>query len=284
VAQSAPGTLYSAKVSNSNSTSPSDANSTPQITIRASNPTTGQQLSSSEIPAKTVSNANTAVEATPKSTATDSGERLTGLTTLSDGTLVKTSVSSSQDGDVTRLVFTDPKTSKTTDTLKVSGFSNDNSTVESILATKNDTLLGIISLNEGVLPFDLGTIDRKTGKVSNSNAAGLPKLDSNRRYSNLTQAADGTIYATSLGREGATKLVRIDLTNKSVTTVVELSYNNNPLSNDLLSLTISPSGQFYALANPNYEATNSLFTVDTRTGVLSRVRELDAEQITFSRS
>ncbi|MBO3463432.1 hypothetical protein, partial [Aetokthonos hydrillicola] len=197
VAQSAPENLYGASVSTNNTTS--NINTTPNISIKKSNVTTGQQLSTSEVPSTSVSNASTPVETTNKSTSTQPSDRLTGLTSLSDGTLAKTSVSSSKEGNVTQLIVTDPNTSKTTKTLKLSGFSNKNSTVESIVATKNDTLLSIISLNQGVTPFDLGTIDRTTGKVSDSNAAGLPKLDSQRRYSNLAQAQDGTIYATSLG-------------------------------------------------------------------------------------
>ena len=282
-AQSSPETLYSASVSSTSVVS--NTNTTPPITVKSSNVTSGQQLTNFAVPSTTVSTPNTPVETTPKATSTQPNTRLTGLTSLSNGTLAKTTVSSSKNGDVTQLIFTDPTTSKTVNTLKVSGFPNNNSTVESLLAPKNtNNLIAIISLNQGIPPFDLGAIDPTTGKITTSSSAGLPTLNSSQRYSNLTQASDGTIYATNLGREGTTYLVRVDLANRSVTRVVQLSYNNKPLNSDLLSLAVSSSGQLYALANPNHESTNSLFIVDIKSGVLSFVRQLDAQQITFSHS
>ncbi|MBR8835099.1 MAG: hypothetical protein DSM106950_13965 [Stigonema ocellatum SAG 48.90 = DSM 106950] len=274
-------TLYSVRVSKLNSIS-DPVNTTPQIILKSSNVTTGQELLNSEIASTTVSNVSTAVETVEKSISTQPSERLTGVTTLSDGTLVSTSVLSSKSGNVTRLSVTNPNTSQTTNSLKVSGFPNNNSTVESLLSTKDNKLIGVISLNEGTPPFDLAIIDRATGKVTLSTEAGLPRLASGRRYSNIVQSPDGKIYATTLGKEGVTTLVQVDMANKSINKVVQLSYNNKPLANDLLSLAISSSGQFYALANPDHGSTNSLFTVDVKTGVLTFVKPLDAEQITFS--
>ncbi len=284
VAQSPP-TIYAVSVSNPNpqvSSFVTAAKSTPALTVKTADVTPSQNIISSvTVATTTVSNANTPPEVVPKASSLEPQERLTGLTTLSNGTVVNTSVLNSPNGDVTRLIFIDPKSSRVQNSLIVSGLPNNNSTVESLAAIKNDTLLSVISLNAGVPPFTLGTIDRTTGKVTSGSAAGLPSLNSSRRYSNLAQAPNGTIYATTLGREGATTLVTVDLANQSINTVVKLSYNNKPLSNDLLSITISPTGQIYALANPTYAATNSLFTVDQKTGVLTLMKPFDAEQITF---
>jgi hypothetical protein len=279
VAQSSSGTLFSATVSSPSN--PSNPNLTPAISVQSFNVTSGQQLVNIGVPSTTVSNSSTPVDLTPKSTSTELPARLTGLTTLSDGTLAKTTVSSSQNSDVTQLIITNPTNSQVVRTVNLTGLPN-NGTVESILAPKNNNnLLAVISLNGGIPPFQLGTINPTTGQVTDSTNAGLPALNPNPRYSNLTQASDGTIYGTTLGREGTTYLVRINLSNNSITRVVQLSYNGKPLSNDVLSLAFSPSGQLYALANPNYQSTNSLFAVNIQTGVLSPIRQLNAEQITF---
>ncbi|MBR8833094.1 MAG: hypothetical protein DSM106950_03365 [Stigonema ocellatum SAG 48.90 = DSM 106950] len=283
VAQSQP-ILFSVGVSTSNFIADDVPSLTPQLTLTSSNVITGQQISNSEILPTTVHNIGTPIETVIKSIFTEPEEVITGFDSLFNGTLVKTSVLRSNDGNVTRLIFTDPQSSQTINTLIVSGFSTDNSTVESLLVTPENNFIGIISLNEGTPPFDLATIDGTTGKVTSSTASGLPQLEPDKRYGNLAQAPDATIYATTLGREGATTLVRVNLSDNSINPVVQLSFNDQSLSNDLLSLTVSSSGQVYALANPNHEAINSLFTVDVNTGVLTFVRQLDAEQITFPRS
>lgn len=266
-------------------------NNTPAISLISSDLVSGRDISSVELPSITVDNINTTVETVAKAATSVLRERLTGLTTLSDNTLVIASVSTSRNGNVTRLVFTDPKSSRPQNSLKLSGFPTNTSTVESILATEDNNLLSVISLNEGITPFDFATIDTKTGKVTSGVELALPAVEVDRRYSNLASSPDGTIYATTLGREGGTTLVQLDLENKLTITgrgqinrLVQLSFNNEPLENDLLSLAFSPSGQLYALANPNYEETNSLFSIDIKSGVLTLLRKFNANKITFTGS
>ena len=260
------------------------ANTTPEIVLTSLDLTTSKDVSSSTVAATTVSNLSTPIESAVKSVASQPTERITGLSGIVGGKFVNSTVSISKSGNATRLIFTDPKSSNAQNSLKLSGFPNNNSTVESLLSTQDNRLLSVISLNGGTPPFDLATIDSTTGKVTPSASSGLPTLESGRRYSNLAQSSDGTIYATTIGREGATSLVRLDLGSKSISTVVQLSFNNKPLENDLLSLAISPSGQLYALANPNYEGTNSLFTIDLKTGALNLVRQFNVDKIAFPRA
>ncbi|MBD2772976.1 hypothetical protein [Iningainema tapete] len=264
------------------------ANNTPAITLITSDLVSGREISVIDLPSIAVDNISTVVETVAKAATTALRERITGLTTLSDNTLVIASVSQSRNGNVTRLVFSDPSSSRPKNSLKLSGFPTNNSTVESILSTNDNNLLSVISLNNAITPFDFASIDPRTGRVTPGAELALPAVELDRRYSNLASSPDGTIYATTLGREGVTTLVQVDLENRltingrgRINRLVPLSFENEPLENDLLSLAFSRSGQLYALANPNYEATNSLFSVDPRSGVLTLLRKFDASKITF---
>ncbi len=264
-------------------------NSTPAIALISSDLVSGKDISRVTLPSISVSNITTTVENVAKAVGIALRERLTGLTVLSDGTFVISTVSSSRNGNFTRLVFANLNSLNLPNGLKVSGFPNNNSTVESLLATADNNFISVISLNGGITPFDFATIDAKTGKVTSGAESALPEVELDRRYSNLTNSPDGTIYATTLGREGVTTLVQLDLENKLTITgrgrinrLVQLSFENEPLENDLLSLAFSASGQLYALANPKYEKTNSLFTVDVKSGEVKFLRAFAADKIAFA--
>jgi hypothetical protein len=62
-----------------------------------------------------------------------------------------------------------------------------------------------------------------------------------------------------------------------------LTFNNRPLLNDLASLAFSPEGQLYALGDPTYQGTNSLFTIDPNTGAMTFVIAFAVNKITFNR-
>lgn len=218
-------------------------------------------------------------------------ERLSAFTVLPDGTFVTASaptiaVITGNPVNLSKLIFTDTSSSPKI-LSELSGLAQ-NSTVESLLATNDDRLLSIVSLSQGSPPFILTNIDRQTGRVSLTNEL---DLQPNLRFSNLTQSPDGAIYATSLGPEGITRLVQIDLVNTSIITgrgkiitLASLSYNGVPLANDLFSLACSPANQLYALGDPTYEGTNSLFIVDVKTGDMKLLRRCDVDKIAFARS
>lgn len=266
-------------------------NKTPELLLISANTVTGKVLKTIEIASQVVDNPQVSIPAVPQALFTSPSERITGLTTQSDGILVVSTVVSNKKGSFSRLLFTDQRNSKPK-AKKVAGLRRSRNTIESLLAipTRPGKLLSVLSLNQGIPPFDLGEIDVRSGKVQFGAELALPELPLNRRFSNLAQSPDGTIYATTLGSEGSTTLVQLDLTNKAIVTgrgkIIRLSLlriDNEPLENDLLSLSVSPSGQVFALANPKNEQTNSLFSVDVRTGEMRLLRQFEADKITFAR-
>ena len=260
------------------------ANTTPAVVVVSSELATGNNLSTTNIAATTVGNLiNTANQSANQAVSIQPTERLTGFTSLSDGTLIIASTVNSIKGNFTHLVFTDTQFSSQK-SLTVSGLPNNNSTVESLLATQDDTLVAVVSLNGGTPPFKLVTIDHNSGTVNYSNNLGLPQLPAFVRLSNLALSGDGTIYGTTLSPQGVVVLVQLDLNNNIVINLSPLTFNNKPLQNDLRSLAFSPSNQPLALADPNLQGTNSLYSLDVKSGVLKQLRQFAVEQITFARS
>ncbi|PPS42786.1 hypothetical protein [Chroococcidiopsis sp. TS-821] len=166
------------------------------------------------------------------------------------------------------------------------GLDND-AAFESLLNTNDNNLLSIISLNQGTPPFRFANVDRRSGRV---NFLSDVDLLPNRRYSNLCQSPRGTTYGTSLGPDTGPVLVQFDFANRSIITgkarilpIAPLSYNKNLLVNDVADLALSPSNQLFALADPTYEGTNSLFIVNTQTGEMTFLRKFAVQKITFTR-
>jgi hypothetical protein len=266
------------------------AHATPEISLVSLEIQTGKQLLHSTISTNIVENQNRDTKHVPKAFHTKPHERITSLTPLANGTFIIACIAHTQKGDFNRIIFINSnKSSRTHKPLKLWGFKQDNSTLESLLQTKDGKLLGIVSLNAGIPPFELVTIDYKTGKVTDD-ALVLPDLQPDRRYSNLTQSpVNRKIYATSIDMRNSVHLVQLDMENNSGITgkpliikLPELHFNNKPLENDLLSLAVSPSGKLYAVANLNHEPMNSLFTVDIKTGEMMLVRKIAVVKIAFA--
>ena len=260
-------------------TSSDAANNTPEITLVSLDLGTGVEKLLSNVVSQTVDNAITSIRPTNNAVSIRRDERLTGLTSLSNGTIIVASVGSV----FSQLIFTDINSSQAKRALNVSGFQNNLSTLESLLATKGDQILSLVSLNQGTPPFSLAIIDSNTGVVTFGEKLGLPDLQTSARFSNLTQRQDGTIIASTIRQEGSTSLVQLDLNNKQIINLPELRLDNKPLTNDLLGLAFSPSDQLYAIANPKYEATNSLYIVNVNTGEMTLLSKFNAAKITFTR-
>ncbi|AFY45301.1 hypothetical protein [Nostoc sp. PCC 7107] len=261
-------------------------NTSPAFTLVSLDLTTGGEKLSTEIPASIVDNQTTKIETAKRAFSTESS-RITGFTSFTDGTMVMLTVETTQKGNHSKLIFTDNK-SKKPKAKKISGFKNGNHTIEGVLGTKNNKIIGIASANNGVPPFYLVMIDPKNGKVTSGDELKLPELPRNLRFSNLALSPDGKFYATILTSDGRTTLVQLDpnktslLTGKLlITTVAGLTYNRKYLSNDLLSLTFSPSGQLIALANPNNSPRNSVFAVDIKTGNMTLLSQVNVDKIAF---
>ncbi|MCC5637260.1 hypothetical protein LC593_15605 [Nostoc sp. CHAB 5844] len=264
-------------------------NSTPQIVIQTLDLVSGKLLSTLEVASKLVINQRTSTETAPKALYSQTYERITDATTLTDGRLVISSVASTQKGNYNKIVLFDSKTNSYQEGLKVSGFRSKNGTIESVMALKDNRLLSIISLREGVPPFYFAVIDSTTGKITAGTELALPDLSPDERFSNLAQAPDGKIYATNIDREGNTNIVQIDLKNRSLLTgkakiipYVQLRLEKESLRNDLLSMAFSSSGQLYALAAPHGKRSKSLYTIDLKTGELQYVTEFLVDKIAFS--
>jgi hypothetical protein len=275
------------------------ANTTPSISLVALDLTTRRQVLTNEILPTTVNeilptnvdNADTKTEIVSQALYSKPTERITGLTALSDGTFILVTVAATQKGNHSKLVFTDNKSSKSkVKSKKVSGFKKSNATIEGVLASKDDKLIGIVSQSGGQPPFELVVINPKNAKVTSGADLYLPDLPSDIRFSNLALAPDGKIYATTLDRVGATTLVQLDPEKKSIitgklliTNLAQLSYDKKLLQNDLLSLTFSPSGQLIALANFKNEKHNSVLSVDMETGEMSLLSKVVVDKIVFPR-
>lgn len=267
----------------------SAGNKTPGIILQSIDLGTGQELATAEIPEQLVQNQQEPTQTVNKALVIKKpSERITGFTVLSDGTFVVAAAAATKKGDFSRFAFFSQNITKPKKSLKTKKIKKGN-TVESLLAIQNDQLLSLISQNQGIPPFELAVINPKSGQVD-GNTLGLPDLPPNQRFSNLAQSPDGKIYATTLGHENVPILVQLDLVNKSPITgkgkiirLVPLSFNNRPLQNDLASLAFSPSNQLFALADPNYERTNSLFTIDLKTGNMQLIRKFVVDKIAFSK-
>ncbi|MCG6134998.1 MAG: hypothetical protein MET45_10090 [Nostoc sp. LLA-1] len=291
------GNIYGVKVKKNNNQSVDVENTTPGIIVTSANLISNLINLVLDIPGALVENSGKRSERKNKALSLSPRERITACTALPDGTLIISSVSSSRRGDVTRFMFVDSKSnakSKLKKALKITNFKKNNDVLESVVATKDGTLIGAIS-SAGVPPFELGTIDYQKGEVISDinpfqsiNNSPLPEIPPDQRIANLTASSDGTIYATRIGAESSVKLAKIDLFNKSritgkgrIINLVELSFNDKPLGNDVLDLAFSAADQLYALANIDYQETNSLYTVDMKTGKMKFVKRFDADKFVF---
>lgn len=204
-------------------------------------------------------------------------ERLSGLTSLAKGNLliVTTRGVPGEPEVVSRLMLSNGSSQN----LAIKGL-GENHTVESVLANKDDSVLSIVSLNSGIPPFRLATLDAKTGQAILLEGFNFPP---STRFGNLTQCPNGMIYGTALGQEGSVRLVQLDIQNQQIIDLPLLRFGQRTLSNDLKSLTCSETGKLFALADPIKRGNNLLLTVDIGTGAMNLVKEVDTEKITFSR-
>jgi len=297
-AQQPPLTIYGVRLTSASSRITEDladastANKTPGIILQAVNLVQNQEVLTTEITEQIVQNQQETTETINKAFVIKKpSERITGFTALSDGTFVAAVSAATRRGDFSRFIlFNEDGKRSIPKGLKARRIKKKN-TVESLLAIQNNQLLGIVSLNQGQPPFELAVINSRSGQVDSGASLGLPDLPLNHRFSNLAQSADGRIYATAMDSEGIPTIVQLDLQNRSQITgkgklikLVQLSFNGRFLKSDLASLAFSPSGQLFALADPTYEGTNSLFIVDLKTGEMKLLRKFAVDKIAFKKS
>lgn len=137
---------------------------------------------------------------------------------------------------------------------------------------------GLVSHYLDTPPYQLVTFHLGSRGISILKSLDMP---AQARYANLTQCPDGAIYATSLAPQQDTRLVKLDPESAQVTDLSPLTLNGRTLPNDLSGLACDPSGQLYALADPQRRGTASLFAVDAATGALRWVTDFAADKMTF---
>lgn len=208
----------------------------------------------------------------------EANETLSGLTSLSDGTLVvaATPVSTStKQATLTRITFLGTPVK----TLTVSGLKQ-NQQLGSLLGTIDGRLIGLVGKKNGTPPITLVDINLKTGEISSLTKIKFPN---NERVSNLAQCPDGKLYTSLVGLNGDTTLVQLDSNQKNPIRLAQLKLNGQAWNNGLQSLVCSATGQLIAFGALRYETPNAVYSVDKKSGNMTRLQDFDAAQITLAR-
>lgn len=205
----------------------------------------------------------------------DIGEKLIDFTSLVDGTLILAIGpvrSGKKENAPTRLVFlgTSPKT------LTISGLKKQEG-LESLLGTNDGSLIGLVNKKDNKSSVKLVNINITNGEINLSNKI---KLSATKRFSNLVQWSNGTIYTIAVGQEGEVTLVSLDLGQGKASPISQLKFNDQVWDNGLSDLVSSSTDQFFALGASRYESTNNLYSLDTTTGTMTLLREFDVTKIT----
>lgn len=213
----------------------------------------------------------------------DNGEKLIGLTSLANGTLVLAVGpvrAGKKENAPTRLIFlgSSPRT------LTVSGLDRQYA-LESLLGLNDGSLIGLVIRKNNMPPVRLVDINLNTGEVSFTGRVNLP---AQKRFSQLMQTPNGTLYTTVVGEPSDTRLVRLDLAERRVVNLAALNFNgrvwNNGL-NDMASSPMSPMNELFALGGPRYASLYNLYIVDADTGAMTLLKEQwDVTKITTLRT
>lgn len=205
-------------------------------------------------------------------------ERITGFSSLTDGTLVlaTTPVRTPKSVGPSRLAFP----SKPSGILSVPGLESRDA-IWSLQGISSGSLLAIVGPRHGARPNRLANINGKTGQITFLSDFPLP---TDQWFGTLTQCPNGTIYATAGGSQGDIRLVQLELQQRRVISLAQLRIGNRPLQSGVKSLACSPEGQLLALFAPRYQSINSLYSVEPNTGAMSFIREFAVNAMTFGRT
>lgn len=198
-------------------------------------------------------------------------DRISGVTYLADGSLLVAinRDSASADGAApTRLVTLN----QTPRTVFVSGLAQDQA-LDSLLLLKNRSLIGMVTKKDGTGPAHLVDVNPTTGAVTFTKRVSLP---TDRRFSCLAEAADGTLYTSVFRANATTELWTLDLTRKTAAFSMKLTTFDGmagpvPWYHGIQSLVVTPAGQLTALANLEYRLPDTVYTIDLHTGFMKEV-------------
>lgn len=152
--------------------------------------------------------------------------------------------------------------------------------IASVLVPDAGAPLALISHHSDTPRYWLANVDLQSGTVSLLDTIAL---DPHARYAHLTQCPDGRIYAVAARREADMQLVQIDLEKAAIVLVGHIEASGRPLLSDIRDLACAPSGQLYALADPTYSGTNSLFAMDRSTAQMRPLITFDVDRMAFVR-
>ena len=150
--------------------------------------------------------------------------------------------------------------------------------ISSLLIPRSGPPIALIAHYTDTPPFSLVALDPQSWKAT---ALHSPWLDPNARYGHLTQCPDGTIYASTRQIEEGVHVIQISLNEARTQEVSELNVDGRLVRNDVSDLACSPSGQLYALADPYYSGSNSLFAVKLSTGIMTLLQKYDVDRMVF---
>jgi hypothetical protein len=106
-------------------------------------------------------------------------------------------------------------------------------------------------------------------------------IDEVSRYGNLTRCPDGQIFGTAMLQQSGPSLVRLELSRRRFVTLSRLFFQGNNLRDDVRDLGCASNGDIYALADPTYTGSNSLFLVSPNTGGLRFESRFSVDRIAF---
>jgi hypothetical protein len=210
-----------------------------------------------------------------------SGEALTGITTLVNGTIVLAITPESgakNETSPTRLILLgSPPVA-----LNVSGLNRDQQ-LGDVVGTSDGRLVGLVMKRNGTPPVTLVNVDLGTGATSAITRIALPP---SRRFRTLTQCPDGSLYTVAVENNGDVILVRLDLAQNRPIDVARLTSDGEPWDNGLESLmcTGASQPQLLALGARRYVTPNSVYSIDMSTGVMTKLRDFDTAKATLSRT
>lgn len=207
------------------------------------------------------------------------GEKLIAFTSLADGTLVLAigaARTGKKENAPTRLVFL----GKSPKTVTLSGLKKQEG-LESLQGANDGSLIGLVNRKNNQSAVKLVNINTSNGEITLNNKI---KLTATKRFSELAQVSNSTIYTIDVGQEGEVTLVSLDLGQDKVIQRSQLKFNNEVWNSGLNDLVGYSADQIFALGAPRYESPNNLYTVDASTGNMTLIREFDVTKITLLRA
>jgi hypothetical protein len=152
--------------------------------------------------------------------------------------------------------------------------------ISSLLVPMAGPAVGLVAHYSDTAPFSLATVSSGQGQTA---AVKTFELDRHARYGHLTQCPSGLIYATSLAQQWDVRIVQIDIPKRTVIPLAGLQVYGKSLHRDVADLACGPSGDLFALADPDYSGVNSLFKINLGTGAMTMVGKYDVDRMTFVR-